>query len=97
VSAEGGRFCLPPGSAHVSPKQALPLKVGAQGGCEFLRKVRDPEDALANTRDACATQALQSSTKSSRAVAAQFSWQPFPAAVASISQLAPAPAPVGCR
>src|SRR5205085_12518280 len=44
------------GSARVSPKQALPLKVGAQGGCEFPRKVRDREDALANTRDPCATQ-----------------------------------------
>ncbi len=39
----------------VAPKQAL-LRHGHVWCCEIPRKVREREDALANTRDACATQ-----------------------------------------
>jgi hypothetical protein len=47
-----------PGSARVSrarfgvaPKRTLPLR-GSVPSCEFPRKVRDREEALASTRDA---------------------------------------------
>ncbi|PYJ23976.1 MAG: hypothetical protein DME99_01060 [Verrucomicrobia bacterium] len=39
----------------VTPKQSL-LESRYLRRCELTRKVRDREDALASTRDACATQ-----------------------------------------
>jgi hypothetical protein len=51
-----------PGSARVSrvgfgvaPKQSF-LRHGHVPCCEISRKVRDGENAIAKTRDACATQ-----------------------------------------
>jgi hypothetical protein len=39
----------------LAPKRTLPLG-GFVPSCELQRKVRDREDALAGTRDACAPQ-----------------------------------------
>jgi hypothetical protein len=41
----------------VAPKRTLPLREHVPP-CELLRKVRDREDALANTRDARAPRTL---------------------------------------
>jgi hypothetical protein len=52
-----GSARVPRASFGVAPKQSFLLNLITAGGNELTRKIRDREDALANTRAACATRA----------------------------------------